>query len=206
MNLPDKATADLIRELKQGLNVEENFHQLFNRYCAQLRRFFQRKGFSPEDSRELTQEVFLSVFKGVKDFRQEAPFENWLFSIAENIQASEWERRKAKKRAAPLASLDEEDASETGDRPPLAALLADPAADPLTTVLAEEKLTKLREVVQQLPEQMRRCTQLRVVNDLPYREIAALLGISINTVKAHLHQAQKILREKLAPYFGEIDF
>jgi len=65
-------------------------------------------------------------------------------------------------------------------------------------------LEKLREALVQLPQQMRRCAQLRVVHDLSYVEIAELMGISVNTVKAHLHQAQKALRAQLSPYFEEI--
>jgi DNA-directed RNA polymerase specialized sigma24 family protein len=48
---------------------------------------------------------------------------------------------------------------------------------------------------------MRRCAQLRVVQELSYAEIAALMGISVNTVKAHLHQAQKNLHAQLSSYF-----
>jgi DNA-directed RNA polymerase specialized sigma24 family protein len=52
---------------------------------------------------------------------------------------------------------------------------------------------------------MRRCTELRVLYDLSYSEIAGLMKISINTVKAHLHHAKKELRERLKPYFGEVE-
>lgn len=185
--------------------MEENFRQLFERHYAQIRRFFRRKGFSPEDSNELTQETFLSVYKGLKDFRQESPFENWLFSIAENIWRSELERRKAKKRDAPLISLDQEAASETDEFSPLAERIVDPKPDQLNRAIEKEKSQKLHEAMQQLPEHMRRCTELRIVHDLPYKEIANLMGIEINTVKAHLHQAKKHLDKRLRPYFGEID-
>jgi RNA polymerase sigma-70 factor, ECF subfamily len=202
---PDKTTEELAQEIKRGLNVEENFRQLFERRYAQIRRFFQRKGFSPEDSHELTQEAFLSVYKGLKDFRQESSFESWMFSIAENIWRSELERRKAKKRDAPLISLDQEIVSENDDFSPLAERIVDPKPDQLNRTIEKEKSLKLHEAMQQLPEHMRRCTELRIVHDLPYKEIANLMGIEINTVKAHLHQAKKHLDKKLRPYFGEID-
>jgi RNA polymerase sigma factor (sigma-70 family) len=128
---PDKTTEELARDIKRGFTVEENFRQLFERRYPQIRRFFQRKGFSPEDSYELTQETFLSVYKGLKDFRQESSFDNWMFSIAENIWRSELERRKARKRDAPLVSLDQEIASETDDFSPLAARIADRSPDQL---------------------------------------------------------------------------
>jgi RNA polymerase sigma-70 factor (ECF subfamily) len=193
---------NLIREIKQGLNIEANFRWLFERHYAQILRFFRRKGFDPEDCRDLTQETFVSVFKGVMDLRQEEQFESWLFAIAHNVWCSRIESRTAQKRSGTLLSLEGE--GESDDRPSIAAGLADSNADPLTVVLEKEKLEKLREALQHLPQQMHRCAQLRVVHDLSYAEIAALMGISVNTVKAHLHQAQKALRSQLSVYFHEI--
>jgi len=202
---PDITTEELIREIKQGLNLEENFRRLFDRSYGQTHRFFQRKGFSPEDSHELTQETFLSVYKGLNGFRQETTFENWLFSIAENIWRSELERRKARKRAARVISLDQEFAGGDEELFSLAARIADPAPDQLDRIIDKEKSLKLHEALRQLPEQMRRCTELRILHDLSYSEIAGLMEISINTVKGHLRTAKKELSERLKPYFGEIE-
>lgn len=182
--------------------MEENFHWLFERHYAQILRFFRRKGFDIEDCRDLTQETFVSVYKGLKDLRQEEQFESWLFAIAHNVWCDLIENRRAQKRSATVLSLD---AETEADGPPLAARIADKTDDPLTAVLENEKLEKLREALQHLPQQMRRCAQLRVVHDLSYAEIAALLDISVNTVKAHLHQAQKALRSQLSSYFEEIE-
>lgn len=192
-----------IREIKQGLNVEDNFHWLFERHYAQILRFFRRKGFDPEDCSDLTQETFVSVYRGLKDLRQEEQFESWLFAIAHNVWCDMIESRNAQKRSATVLSLEAE--GETGDQRPLVARIADRGADPLTVALEKEKLEKLREALQHLPQQMRRCAQLRVVHDLSYLEIAVLMGISVNTVKAHLHQAQKALRAQLSSYFEELE-
>jgi RNA polymerase sigma-70 factor (ECF subfamily) len=202
---PNKTTEELIRGIKRELDVEESFRQLFERYYAQTYRFFNRKGFSSEDCRELAQETFLSVYKGLNGFRQECPFEHWLFAIAENIWRSELERRKARKRDAPLISLDQEVATGDDELSPLAARIADPTPDQLDRTIEKEKSQKLHEALQRLPEQMQRCTELRILHDLSYSEIAGLMNISINTVKAHLHQAKKELTELLKPYFGEVE-
>ena len=192
-----------IREIKQGLNVEDNFRWLFERHYAQILRFFRRKGLQPEDCRDLTQETFVSVYRGIKELRQEDQFESWLFSIAHNVWCSLIESQSAQKRSATVLPLESE--GETEDRLPLAARIADRGADPLTVALEKEKLEKLREALQHLPQQMRRCAQLRVVHDLSYAEIAALMGISVNTVKAHLHQAQSALRAQMSAYFEELE-
>ena len=203
VNPPDRDPVALIREIKQGLNVEANFRWLFERHYAQILRFFRRKGFDREDCRDLTQETFISVYKGLRDLRQEEQFESWLFAIAHNVWCSLIESRSAQKRSVKLLSLEGE--GESGDRPPIAARIADRSADPLTVVLENEKLEKLREALGHLPKQMRRCAQLRVVHDLSYLEIATLMSISVNTVKAHLHQAQQALRAQLSAYFEELN-
>jgi RNA polymerase sigma-70 factor (ECF subfamily) len=202
VSLPDRDPAEVIRQIKQGLNVEANFHWLFDRHHAQLRRFFRRKGFDPEACADLTQDVFVSVFKGLKDLRQEEQFESWLFAIAHNVWCSLIESQTAQKRSATVLSL--EVGGESDDRPSIAARLADPNADPLNVALQKEKLEKLHEALVHLPKQMRHCAQLRVVHEMSYAEIADLMGISVNTVKAHLHQAQKALRAQLSSYFEEI--
>jgi RNA polymerase sigma-70 factor (ECF subfamily) len=202
VNATGRDPVELIREIKRGLNVEANFHWLFERHYARILRFFRRKGFDTEDCRDLTQETFISVYRGLKDLRQEEQFESWLFAIAHNVWCSLIESRSAQKRSVTLLPLEGE--GESGDRPPIAARLADKSASPLTVVLEKEKLEKLREALQHLPQQMRRCAHLRVVHDLSHVEIAALMGISVNTVKAHLHQAQKTLRAQLSYYFEEL--
>jgi RNA polymerase sigma-70 factor (ECF subfamily) len=202
VNLPERDPVEVIREIKQGRNVEANFRWLFDRHYAQILRFFRRKGFETETCRDLTQDTFVSVYKGLRDLRQEEQFESWLFAIAHNVWCSLIENRTAQKRSATVLSLEGE--GESDDRLPIAARLADQRADPLTVALEKEKVEKLREALVHLPQQMRHCAQLRVVHDLSYAEIAAVMGISVNTVKAHLHQAQKALRTQLSSYFEEI--
>jgi RNA polymerase sigma-70 factor, ECF subfamily len=199
----DKTTEDLIREIKRELNVEENFRELFERYYPKIYRFFNhRKGFSSEESCELAQDTFLSVYKGVKGFRQESPFENWLFSIAVNIWRSEIRRIRTR---ISLVPIDPEEPSETGNHSPPSESFADPAADQLSHTIETEELQTLHKEIRQLPERMRLCIELHIIYDLSYKEIAGLMGISINAVKAHLHQAKKKLGERLKSYFDDDD-
>ncbi|HXF05039.1 MAG TPA: RNA polymerase sigma factor [Blastocatellia bacterium] len=200
----EKANEAILRELGQGLNVQENFRLLFERYYGPIYRFFRRKGMSPEDARDLTQEVFFSVYRGMGELRESARFEKWLYRIAKNTYINEMERRGAKKRTAAEISLEEIQAS-TPESPFGAPSGAVATADPMETVLENEKLNKLREAIEQLPVQMRRCVYLRLVKEQSVQEIATILGISVNTVKAHLHQARKTLRERLSALFGEVE-
>jgi RNA polymerase sigma-70 factor (ECF subfamily) len=143
--------------------------------------------------------VFISVYTHLKELRQDTKFENWICRIAMNVYRNEKERRAARKRAATVVSL-------TGDfdDPEDLRLPPSPTANPEVEILEKEKLDQVRQALQELPPQMRSCLLLRVDDELSYREIAAVMGISINTVSAHLHQARKLMEEKLGRYFVEL--
>jgi RNA polymerase sigma-70 factor, ECF subfamily len=190
----DELTRRLIEEIQAGRNVEENFRRLHEPHSRRVLNFFLRKGFSPEESRDLTQDVFLRVFKGIGGFRRESRFERWLFEIVHSVFSNELRRRHAEKRKRRETSLDaggEDDSSGSGIEIPS----EDPS--PLDDSVEKERLQTLREALAELPPQMRHCCELRYVKGFKYQEIATLMKISIETVKAHLHQARKRLMDKL---------
>jgi RNA polymerase sigma-70 factor (ECF subfamily) len=190
-----------------GDDPEQPFRVLFERYYGQVNRFFRRKGMDAEDARDLAQEVFLNVYKGLAGLRQDAHFQSWLYTISANVYKNALERLGAKKRAAVHVPLEVSENDSPGDRGTRSQTLSavDPRPRPMEALLEKEKLERLRQALTELPEQMQRCVRLRVAEDLPYQVIADALGISINTVKAHLRQARMALREKLTPYFAEVD-
>lgn len=186
----EKSTETILEELRQGLSREANYRLLFERYHDQVYRFFRRRGMSQEDCRDLTQDVFVSVYKGLKGLRDQTHFHSWLFQIARNILKNELERRGAKKRTGAKLTFEEQSVSaEPQD--------ATQKASPMETLLEKERRKKLADAIEGLPPQMRRCIQLRVLKGLSVAEIASVMRISINTVKAHLHQARKALKEEL---------
>ena len=197
----DTTIEELIRDFKRRPGADA-FQAIFERYYSRVYGFFRRKGFSEEDSRDLTQETFFSVYKGLDGLERENRFEPWMYSVALNLYKDELERRHARKRTADEVSLEE--GMDHALRP-VASWAFVTQTSPVEAVLEKEKREKLREALGQLPEQMRRCAYLRIVGDLSHQEIAAAMGISVGTVKAHLHQARKTLSEKLRHLFGETE-
>jgi RNA polymerase sigma-70 factor (ECF subfamily) len=205
MAKPERATEEIIQALQQGVDREANFDDLFDRYYNQVVRFFRWKGMSPEDARGLTQETFILVYTGIADLRAAAQFNGWLFRIALNVYRNAIVHRRRAKRSAPEVSL--EDALGQSDERRSAVIRAVAHDDdPMQDLLEQEKIEQLRAALEELPDQMRRCMQLRVLNELPHQAIADVMGLSVNTVKAHLHQARKILQTRLRGYlFGEAE-
>jgi RNA polymerase sigma-70 factor (ECF subfamily) len=188
----------LLDEWQAGINREEHFRRLFERYYRPLYRFFEKRGFTAAECHDLTQETFLRVYKGMESFRREAPFEAWLYQIAANTYCKSLRWQATQKRAAQHVPL-ESAMAETQGPPHQSAPLA---PGPLEDVLEKERLHLLRAAVEELPEQMRKCVLLRVYQELSYQEIAVVMRLSVETVKAHLYQARQRLKAKLGDYFS----
>lgn len=200
MDDPAESVQRIIERLQASpASREEDFRRLFDLYYPRVYHFFVKRGFSPQDCLDLTQETFLGIYRGIGTFRRDARFETWLFKIATNAYRKRLRWGAAEKREGREVPLESGEDPEDGTRnePPT------PEASAGDAVLRQERSQLLREAVGRLPEQMRRCLMLRVYQEMKYREIATLLRLSPETVKVHLFQARRRLREDLGPYFHD---
>ena len=184
-----------VAALQAGSDSEANFKIVFESFYHPLQRFFAKKGFPAEDAQDLTQETLLGIYRGVRRFRHEARFETWLYKVATTTYLKRLRSGSAAKRSGVETPYDE----AAIDLPSLAA----PEVQ-LESVLDQEKRQVMREAIEELPEKMRKCLILRIYQDLSYREIAVVMKLKINTVKAHLFQAREKLRGKLEIYSLEM--
>ena len=184
----EKSTEEIIRELKQGRNPAENFRLLYNRYGRPIRIYFEKKGVT--ESNELKDDVFFAVYHNLEGLREETSFEPWLFKIASNRYKNWLKQQKTAKRVLSLS-----DGEDEYDPP------APTQISPEFKMMEKESLTKVWEALQELPPQKRLVAILAWVEERSPKEIASILPITINTVYVHLHQAQKILKERLQGYF-----
>ena len=179
------------------MEMERSFRVVFDHFFPVVQAFLARRVSSPEDRLDLNQEIFLRVYKGIAGYRGDAHIGTWIFRIAYNTWVK-WLRRKGLPEIPlPLEGSEESPGGSWSDPPTEA-----PSA--LERVLAGERRDCLMAAVAELPEQMRRCAELRLRYDLSYREIAAVLKLSIETVKVHLFQARKKLRQSLEE--SDLDF
>lgn len=188
-----------------GEGREEQFHKVFRRHYRSVTYFFAHRGFDAEECRDLTQETFFRVYRGMESFRGEARVKTWLYTIAANIYRNEIRDRQAEKRSADEVSLEESleqgrPVSETWE-----VRTWREAGDPLHSVLTEERARLLREAVDDLPPRMRQCVLLRLDRGLKYREIAILLHVTEDTVKAQLFQARQRLHRALGEHFQALE-
>jgi RNA polymerase sigma-70 factor (ECF subfamily) len=183
----------LVERIQKGIAPEASFHVLFERYRSSVRKFFLSRGFSPEDAADLTQESFLRVYRGIGRFRHDAKFKSWLHHVVTNLWKNEVRRLRTGRRSGAAVPLATGPAGEEQEIEP-----PDPRTSGLLEhLLREEKVKLLYEAIGGLPPQMRRCVVFRIGQGLKYREIAELMQISVETVKAQIHQGRRRLQEAL---------
>ena len=141
----------------------------------------------PEEAAESTQEVFLSAFKNIGRFRQEARFSTWLYRIAMNQCISRLRRRPAETHY----SLDDSrsDAS-IGSRLPA-------SESHEGAFLLEETRNRVRLALEHLPPEQRAVLELKFFQDLTFEEIASVIQVPLSTVKSRLYAALEILKVRL---------
>ncbi len=202
--LSEDEIAKLIAEIKQGVNVEENYGLIYRDFYGQVRSFFARQGESEENVSELTQMTFISVFRNVESFRGDSKFKTWILSVARNLLSDEIDKRTAKRRKAIVVSIDGDNQDGSEERPSIADILAAPSPDQLQTALEKERLMIVRKAInEELSPKQRECLELHLAG-LSYKEIAKTLGSNENTVKATIFQAKAKLKAKLATYFEDM--
>ena len=136
------------------------------------------------DAEEITQSVFVKVWKALPQFRGGSAFSTWLYRLTINACTDHY--RREKKRQGDL-SLDDPDLAP----------IRDTAPSPEEIILRREEQAILRKALAELPEPHRVVLILREMDGLDYKEIAQILEIEVGTVKSRLARARRALRDKL---------
>src|ERR1700741_5096799 len=139
---------------------------------------------NPEDVKAILNLVFLKIIQNMSSYLDKyetVPFELWIRRIAINCMTDEFRKNKSYKQNTEFTEV-----YESEDVHPL--------SDP---TLAKEKLEVIMNAINQLPEMNRTVFNLHTIDGYKHAEIADMLNISLNTSKAHLHQAKEKLKAML---------
>jgi len=145
---------------------------------------------SPDEAEDLAQQVFVRVWRSAPRWEPNARFTTWLLTITRNLVFNEV-RRRSRSRTIPL-----DEPGEYGTRE-----YPDPATNtPEDDLRVAELQQAIDQAIQSLPEQPRMALILRRYEEMPYEEIAAVLGTTVPAVKSMLFRARSELRERLAKW------
>jgi RNA polymerase sigma-70 factor (ECF subfamily) len=191
---PDRPLVERWR--KASRELDEVFQEIVKRHTQRVARLFDRKGHPAGRVQELTQETFLRVFQGLGSYRGDSHLGHWILLLAEHLHCSEVRRIRAGKRQGTEVPLDGAPPSETEQLP------AD-VTSPWEDFAQKERDTVLRKALTELSPQRKRCVELHYFQGCTMEETAQRMGLSPQTVKAHLYQARQWLGEALAQLSSE---
>jgi RNA polymerase sigma-70 factor, ECF subfamily len=189
--MSDQTDEQLMQAYREG--DPRAFELLLARHERKVWHFLRRSVGDPVLAEDLLQEVFLRVIRARGEWKGEAKFTTWLYAIARNLLVDQSRRavhRDARSLDAPTIARDQ--ASETlHDR------LADGTRDAEGLASDGQVRARVEAAVADLPPDQREVFLLREVMDMPFAEIAAVVGAPEPTVKSRMRYALERLREAL---------
>jgi len=183
---PDTADAGLTG-LDDGALVEAAaagragaFDLIVERHRRQIYQLCYRFVGNHEDASDLSQDVFVRAFRGLRNFRRESALSTWLYRIGVNVCLT-----RVSAKTVQTEELDERNHVDTGSE------------SPHDRILKSERAARVRAAIAQLPHKQRATLILRMYQELSHQEIADVLGSSVGAVKANFFHALANLKRQL---------
>jgi len=189
--------AALVAALKAG--SEEAFGMLIAQYSQPLYSLIARSLQDPADAADITQEVFIKVFRSIRSFHGDASLRTWLYRIALREASNQrrwWTRHKRQEMTidSPVNSSECDDGEESMC---LSGLLMDSAGSPYDLAAQSEMKARVEDALRQLAESFRTVVILREMEGFCYEEIAEILDVPAGTVKSRLTRGRAALKQIL---------
>ncbi len=183
--------AALIAELRAG--SEEAFAWLIAHYHQPIFSLLARMSHDRADAADLTQEVFVKVFRGVARFHGESSLRTWIYRIALHEASNQrrwWMRHK--RQEIPI----EQEMTESCSGVPikLEEMLVDPGESPVEMAMHAQNRARVEAALNQVPEPFRTTLILRDIEGFVYEEVAEIQAVNLGTVKSRLVRGRAILR------------
>jgi len=186
--------AALVAELRAG--SEEAFSWLIARYHQPIYSLLARTLYDRADAADMTQEVFVKVFRGLAGFHGESSLRTWVYRIAQREASNQrrwWMRHKQQE--IPI----EQDVANghCGSSLKLKDTLVDSAESPFDLAVHAENRARVEAALSQVPEPFRTTLILRDIEGFVYEQVAEIQGVNLGTVKSRLVRGRACLKALL---------
>jgi RNA polymerase sigma-70 factor, ECF subfamily len=188
-----KDEAELVTELQGGSNAA--FDWLVTHYSGPVYGLIAGMVSEPSDAADVTQDVFLKAFRGIRGFRRGSSLKTWLYRIAvrEALNHRRWLWRHHRQQT----SIDTE--SGSGLAP---SGIEEESRSPFDEAASKEVQEAVRRALREVPGVFRSAVILRDLEGMSYEEVAEVLEVSAGTVKSRILRGRRLLREILKPWLG----
>lgn len=164
---------------------------IFKNYNRRLKGFIRKRVENEADAEDILQDVFYQLTEAVQLTRPIEQLTSWLFTVARNKITDSYRKKKPE----PLENFIAPEDAEAGFI--LKDLVADASGDPETVYLRSLFREALQEALEELPREQKEVFILHELEDIPFKEIAAATGESVNTLISRKRYAVLHLRERL---------
>jgi RNA polymerase sigma-70 factor (ECF subfamily) len=194
--------ASVVAELQAG--SEEAFAWLITHYNQPVYSLVHRILDDPSDAADTTQEVFIKVFRGIKNFHSDSSLKTWIYRIAVHEASNRrrwWFRHKSRETSIEPEREGDLEFATFGIKD----TLIDEGKSPLENVYDEELRERVETELKMLTEPYRTTVILRDIEELSYEQIAEVMQATLGTVKSRLVRGREALRKRLErhlPSFG----
>ena len=189
--------AEIVAELKAG--SEEAFAWLIATYHQSIYSVIARTLQNPADAADITQDVFIKVFRGISGFHGESSLRTWMYRIA--LHESSNQRRWWSRHCRQEVTIEAE-TGHSADGQPLCLkdTLIDGNESPFDMAAHEEIRAHVEAELRQINEPFRTVLVLRDIEGLAYEEIAEILNVNLGTIKSRLMRGRAQLKARLTPF------
>ncbi len=176
-----------------------SYEQLVQRHVNRVYTIVYRVVNNKEEAEDITQEVFVKVFNGLKKFDQKSAFSTWLYRIATNSALDAYDKLKKHNKNTSTISHHAADGEDAVD---VLSLQPSPVPGPEENVVQAELRECIHRVLKSLELDHRRVLLLRDFEDLSYDEIADVLQAKLSAVKMRIHRARLAFQEIFNQFCG----
>jgi RNA polymerase sigma-70 factor (ECF subfamily) len=194
--------SSVIAELKAG--SEDAYSWLVGEFHQPVYSLVYRILTDPADAADTTQEVFLKVFRGMKQFHGQSTLKTWIYRIALHEASNRrrwWFRHKSKETTM---EPQENGVGEQSMFSAYEAAMVDKHKSPFENAADEQLRARIELELRNVPEPYRTTVVLRDIEDLSYEEIAEITQVSLGTVKSRITRGRDALRKVLSDYVKEV--
>ena len=177
------------------------WEEIVQRYHRRIYNICYRFAGSPEDAQDLTQEVFIKMYRTLNSYDLgRGAFMTWVTTVTRNLLVDHFRKSKQNRMTDSLDSV----ASEHEDAMPLSEQIPDRAAPPDSGVQSRETREAVHRALQKLSPELREAVILRDLQDMDYREIAGVLRVPQGTVKSRINRGRAELARLLQRTYRQV--
>jgi len=188
INAAEVSDAEIIEKVLSGdVNA---FEVIVKKYEKMIYNLAMTKTQSKENAQDISQECFLRAYKMLRSYRTDSAFSTWIYRICQNL-IFDFYRKNKKIKTVSLSVSDLND----GESKEKEIVDTNSGSEPSEHVIRTEKIEKIREIINSLPEDLREIVILRDLNNISYEQISEMLDIELGTVKSRLNRAREKIKD-----------